>query len=141
MRLLSLLSLMTFLALTLALPDPAADAVAEYAAKELQSKMLQERSPNALPEALPLPLPLPLPEADALPDALEPRAARCPANDGCSCKKGTKQGQYCYLCSQVNYYPGGNVNNLYECGPSGACCNYGTGSVCKAGKEKCKGSD
>ncbi|KAF1981873.1 hypothetical protein K402DRAFT_309406, partial [Aulographum hederae CBS 113979] len=57
--------------------------------------------------------------------------------DGCSCVKGTKQGQYCYGCKQVYWYKDHSYNNLHECNPDGGCCNYGYSKTCAARKEKC----
>ncbi|KAK3065436.1 hypothetical protein LTS18_009279 [Coniosporium uncinatum] len=61
--------------------------------------------------------------------------------DGCKCRSGTKQGQYCYRCAAVNYYAKGSLDNVHECSPSGKCCNYGYSKTCHDGKQKCNGKD
>jgi len=59
--------------------------------------------------------------------SLEKRACR---NNGCKCKKGTKQGQYCGLCGQVTSLGSGGVYDIYECNSGGGCCDYGSSSKC-----------
>jgi len=69
-------------------------------------------------------------EASALENRdLEKRACR---KNGCKCKKGTKQGQYCGLCDAVTAAGSGGffTRDIFECNPSGGCCDYGTSTVC-----------
>lgn len=64
---------------------------------------------------------------------LEARApAKCTEN-GCKCRKGTPQGQYCgvYTYWVLNYGKGGDVEHIYECNPQGGCCDYGVRNSCK----------
>lgn len=59
---------------------------------------------------------------------LEKRACK---KNGCKCKKGTKQGSYCGLCSAVtDSGDGWYTRDIFECNSSGGCCDYGTSSVC-----------
>ncbi|KAK1762849.1 hypothetical protein QBC33DRAFT_623412 [Phialemonium atrogriseum] len=59
---------------------------------------------------------------------LEKRACK---KNGCKCKKGTKQGSYCGLCSAVTAAGDGwFTRDIFECNSSGGCCDYGTSSVC-----------
>ncbi|KAF9465234.1 hypothetical protein BDZ94DRAFT_1120214, partial [Collybia nuda] len=59
---------------------------------------------------------------------LEKRAC---TNNGCTCKRGTPQGQYCGICSEVvSAGTGGLYSGLFECNPSGGCCFYGARSEC-----------
>lgn len=55
---------------------------------------------------------------------LEKRACR---KNGCKCKKGTKQGSYCGLCSAVTDRgsDGWYTQDIFECNSSGGCCDYG----------------
>ncbi|OBT57431.1 hypothetical protein VE04_01865 [Pseudogymnoascus sp. 24MN13] len=55
--------------------------------------------------------------------------------NGCKCAKNTPQGVYCGLCKAVIESGTGGfyTRDSFECGPSGACCNYGSTSVCKTG--------
>jgi hypothetical protein len=61
---------------------------------------------------------------------LEKRA--CEKN-GCKCAKNTPQGVYCELCEAVieSGTSGFYTRDSFECGPSGACCTYGSTAVCK----------
>ncbi|OBT40237.1 hypothetical protein VE00_08748 [Pseudogymnoascus sp. WSF 3629] len=61
---------------------------------------------------------------------LEKRA--CEKN-GCKCAKNTPQGVYCGLCEAVieSGTSGFYTRDSFECGPSGACCTYGSTAVCK----------
>lgn len=72
---------------------------------------------------------LALPEAR--PEGVEARSC---TNVGCYCQ-GAHQGQYCGYCAQVL----GNwvSNNVYECSPSGACCDYGYRASCANGQGPC----
>ncbi|KAK4446209.1 hypothetical protein QBC34DRAFT_383633 [Podospora aff. communis PSN243] len=71
-------------------------------------------------------------ERDASP--LDERATalvKCPDRNGCKCVKGTKQGQYCGWCKQVDSAGrGGSWDHIYECNSNGGCCNYGTSKKC-----------
>jgi len=73
--------------------------------------------------------------ADSAP--LEKRA--CSSN-GCKCVKGLRQGQYCGACVWKGDYvisAKRNLKHIYECSPSGACCDYGTASDCNTGHGRC----
>lgn len=58
--------------------------------------------------------------------------------NGCTCYKGTPQGQYCYNDYNPKtgiYYvqtpgSGHKANDRYECNPQGGCCDYGPSSKC-----------
>jgi hypothetical protein len=69
---------------------------------------------------------------------LEKRA--CMYN-GCQCRSGMKQGQYCYGCNVVPNVGDTNAWNtpyngwVFECSPSGKCCTYGPRTSCKGGKK------
>ncbi|KAK1759939.1 hypothetical protein QBC47DRAFT_398743 [Echria macrotheca] len=62
---------------------------------------------------------------------------KCPKSNGCTCKKGTKQGQYCGWCDQVTYVgTGGRIAyHIYECNSDGGCCDYGESSSCDTYEE------
>jgi hypothetical protein len=64
-------------------------------------------------------------------------AKRACEKNGCECKKGTKQGQYCGMCSAVTKKGGQGAmytTDIFECNSSGGCCWYGYSSMCaKAG--------
>lgn len=72
---------------------------------------------------------------DGFKPTLEKRACK---SNGCTCYKGTKQGQYCYNDFKPEtgtYYvqkagSGHKANDRYECNPSAGCCDYGPSSVC-----------
>jgi len=73
---------------------------------------------------------------DAAVPAAELVPRTCVAN-GCKCVKGLAQGQYCGNCHFAN---GDWVitekrisDNIYECNPSGGCCDYGKGKDCGKG--------
>jgi len=125
-KLITLLPLLCSLAAALPNADALPEAVSEADLKIQQSKKLQVRDAD-------LALDLDLESRD-----LTKRACKY---DGCSCKSGTKQGEYCYICDQVNYYAAGKIADLYECSPSGNCCNYGPATVCSNNKQKCNGKD
>lgn len=57
----------------------------------------------------------------------------CDTN-GCKCAKNTPQGVYCGLCEAVTESGKGGfyTRDSFECGPSGACCNYGATIICKS---------
>jgi hypothetical protein len=58
-------------------------------------------------------------------------AQNCIPN-GCKCRPGTSQGQYCGWCDAVtNAGNGGKWSDMFECGPSGQCCRYGPRTVCQ----------
>lgn len=65
---------------------------------------------------------------------LEKRA--CKPN-GCHCKMGTIQGQYCYGCGVVdkvgntNVWGGHYSGWVFECNPKGGCCTYGPRTSCQ----------
>lgn len=61
---------------------------------------------------------------------LEKRA--CEKN-GCKCVKNTPQGAYCGLCKAVTESGKGAfyTRDIFECSPSGACCSYGSATICK----------
>ena len=54
--------------------------------------------------------------------------------NGCACDVGTPQGQYCgcALPYITNFGNGGGMYDIYECNPSGGCCDYGWSDVCAA---------
>ncbi|KAL6895128.1 hypothetical protein GGI43DRAFT_411879 [Trichoderma evansii] len=67
----------------------------------------------------------------------------CVAN-GCKCSTlyPLKQGQYCGNCVWSNgagyIITAKRVNNhVYECNPSGGCCDYGVASDCGSGTARC----
>ncbi|PMD61242.1 uncharacterized protein K444DRAFT_662371 [Hyaloscypha bicolor E] len=53
-------------------------------------------------------------------------------NNGCTCAKGSAQGQYCGYCDQVTGKGSATLwgVNSFECNPSGGCCFYGYTSHC-----------
>jgi hypothetical protein len=59
--------------------------------------------------------------------------------NGCKCKKGTPQGQYCGMCSEViGQGKGGNfVEDIFECNKKGGCCDYGYNKNCAKNKLTC----
>ncbi|KAH8596542.1 hypothetical protein B0O99DRAFT_671135 [Bisporella sp. PMI_857] len=60
---------------------------------------------------------------------LEKRA--CTKN-GCKCKVGSVQGQYCGYCNQVTSKGSAALwgENSFECNSSGGCCFYGYTAHC-----------
>ncbi len=74
--------------------------------------------------------------------AATPLDKRSCSSNGCKCVKGLAQGQYCGNCVLVS---NGNwvittkrvANHVYECSPSGACCDYGAASDCGSLKARC----
>lgn len=82
--------------------------------------------------------PTPLDRRDDEPTRLlEKRAC---VTQGCTCKKGTAQGRYCYMCDAVltcGSEVGGAscMDSVFECNPDGGCCNYGLRNSCKGGKK------
>jgi hypothetical protein len=65
--------------------------------------------------------------------ALDNRAtAECNYN-GCQCSDAT-QGQYCGWCREVTLVgKKGALGHVYECSPSGDCCDYGVADDCASG--------
>jgi hypothetical protein len=61
-----------------------------------------------------------------------PLTKRACRSNGCKCKKGTPQGQYCGECSEViGAGSGGSFrNDIFECNTSGGCCDYGYNKIC-----------
>ncbi|KAF2441891.1 hypothetical protein P171DRAFT_365786, partial [Karstenula rhodostoma CBS 690.94] len=60
---------------------------------------------------------------------------RACTNNGCKCKKDTKQGQYCgndgiWTYDVKDLGKGGKRTDVYECTPTGACCQYGPSKSC-----------
>ncbi|PNP50315.1 hypothetical protein THARTR1_09023 [Trichoderma harzianum] len=73
--------------------------------------------------------------------SLDKRACK---KTGCKCSTlhPLKQGQYCGNCVWSNgdgyIITAKRVNNhVYECSPSGGCCDYGVGSDCGSGTARC----
>lgn len=68
------------------------------------------------------------------PSILEARAlTKCPKSNGCKCDPDyvTKQGQYCGYCAAVSKAgTGGSWKHIFECSPSGKCCDYGASTKC-----------
>lgn len=65
--------------------------------------------------------------------AIEERDAQV----GCTCAKGTPQGQYCGLCPEVlTAGTGGSFLGIFECNPQGGCHYYGSRTECKTGCHK-----
>jgi len=118
MKLFSPLILLSALSLVASLPSPDAEAEAE-----------------AIAIAEPAPLNL---ERDVEGATLQKRACKY---NGCACKKGTPQGQYCWACSAVtkvgdtSVYSGAFTGWVFECSPSGSCCAYGPRKSCAGGKK------
>ncbi|KAK4119284.1 hypothetical protein N657DRAFT_650397 [Parathielavia appendiculata] len=71
------------------------------------------------------------PQARAALDDLAgtPLSKRACSFNGCKCIKGTPQGQYCGNCDAV-ITDQLNDDHIYECSPSGACCDYGSSNHC-----------
>ncbi|KAL1862598.1 hypothetical protein VTK73DRAFT_6734 [Phialemonium thermophilum] len=70
---------------------------------------------------------------------LQPEKRACVSN-GCKCMKGLRQGQYCGACvleGKPVITAKRNPKHVYECSPSGACCDYGVGSTCNTGHGRC----
>ncbi|KAL5354498.1 hypothetical protein ACLOAV_000587 [Pseudogymnoascus australis] len=57
---------------------------------------------------------------------------RACTNNGCTCAKGTAQGQYCGYCNAVTGKGSAALwgENSFECNSSGGCCFYGYTSTC-----------
>lgn len=73
-----------------------------------------------------------------------PLEKRACVYNGCKCstKHTLAQGQYCGNCVWSN--GDGYIitakrvsNHVYECSPSGACCDYGVASDCGSGTARC----
>jgi len=65
----------------------------------------------------------------------------CVAN-GCKCQKKLSQGQYCGNCVLDSngewVITAKRVNNhVYECNPSGGCCDYGVADDCGGASARC----
>jgi hypothetical protein len=95
---------------------------------------------NSAPEALEVPVAAV--EARDVVDTLAgtPLEKRACSKNGCKCVKGLRQGQYCGNC----VWKGDWVisakrvsNHVYECSPSGGCCDYGKASDCGGGSARC----
>lgn len=59
---------------------------------------------------------------------------------GCKCMKGLRQGQYCGNCVLEGKYVITSKrynNHVYECSPSGGCCDYGKAKDCGTSKARC----
>ncbi|PON25373.1 hypothetical protein TGAM01_v205667 [Trichoderma gamsii] len=76
--------------------------------------------------------------------SLLPLDKRACVSNGCKCstKHPLKQGQYCGNCVWSNgdgyIITAKRVNNhVYECSPSGSCCDYGAGGDCGSGTARC----
>jgi hypothetical protein len=81
--------------------------------------------------------------ASAVEQGLEKRACK---SNGCKCRKGTPQGQYCGMCLDntgfviaPNWGTGGKSDHKYECNPQGGCCDYGFSYDCDEGRIYCNG--
>ncbi|KAL6875897.1 hypothetical protein HDV57DRAFT_502409 [Trichoderma longibrachiatum] len=75
---------------------------------------------------------------------LLPLDKRACTYNGCKCSTlhPLKQGQYCGNCVWSNgdgyIITAKRVNNhVYECSPSGSCCDYGVASDCGSGTARC----
>jgi len=61
--------------------------------------------------------------------------------NGCACKKGTPQGQYCRACAAITKVGDTSVYDspvngwVFECNPGGGCCAYGPRKSCAGGKK------
>ena len=63
--------------------------------------------------------------------------------NGCKCNSRGKQLTVCGNCvwSDTGKYVVTSKrknNHIYECSPSGSCCDYGVGSDCGSGSARCK---
>jgi hypothetical protein len=59
---------------------------------------------------------------------------------GCKCRKGTPQGQYCGNCKRNNNYvviEKWYGDHVFECAPSGKCCDYGYAKDCGKKGQRC----
>ncbi|CUS10971.1 unnamed protein product [Tuber aestivum] len=53
-------------------------------------------------------------------------------NDGCKCDPSYSAGLYCGHCLAVkSCQSGACLDNVYQCGRGGKCCNYGVRTSCK----------
>ena len=91
----------------------------------------------ALPQEVAVPM-----EARDVDDALAatPLSKRACSKTGCKCIKGLSQGTYCGACKLSGKYvitAKRHLKHIYECSPSGACCDYGTASDCNTGHGRC----
>lgn len=69
--------------------------------------------------------------AVAAPAPEEAGTLACTSN-GCACRPGTPQGQYCGWGTAVTRLGrGGSIYDAYECNPSGGCCRYGPRDDCR----------
>ncbi|TFB01738.1 hypothetical protein CCMA1212_006278 [Trichoderma ghanense] len=75
---------------------------------------------------------------------LLPLDKRACTYNGCKCSTlhPLKQGQYCGNCVWSNgdgyIITAKRVNNhVYECSPTGSCCDYGVASDCGSGTARC----
>ncbi|KXJ85333.1 hypothetical protein Micbo1qcDRAFT_112340, partial [Microdochium bolleyi] len=69
-------------------------------------------------------------------------ARACVAN-GCKCKVGLPQGQYCGNCvlrSDGSWAITAKrvSTHIYECNPSGGCCSYGYAGDCGGLNARCR---
>ncbi|KAL2117369.1 hypothetical protein VTJ04DRAFT_9537 [Mycothermus thermophilus] len=65
---------------------------------------------------------------------------RACVNNGCKCVSGLRQGQYCGACVWRGSYvitAKRVLDHIYECSPSGACCDYGKANDCNTGRGRC----
>lgn len=72
--------------------------------------------------------------------AATPLEKRACSSNGCKCVKGLRQGQYCGACVWKGDYVISAkrvLNHIYECSPSGGCCDYGKASDCNTGSGRC----
>ncbi|KAJ1326988.1 hypothetical protein MN608_08437 [Microdochium nivale] len=70
-------------------------------------------------------------------------AARACNYNGCRCKVGLPQGQYCGNCVLISDGSWAitnlrNPNHIYECNPSGGCCSYGYAGDCGGLNARCR---
>jgi len=94
-------------------------------------------SPDAEAEAISIPEPAPGIKLEDVHATLRKRACK---TNGCACRKGTRQGQYCFGCFAV--LRAGNINTysspfdgwVFECSPDGSCCAYGARASCSGGR-------
>lgn len=85
--------------------------------------------------AIPFEVPVPMEARDLTP--LNKRACK---DTGCKCVKGLRQGQYCGACVWKGDYvitKKRNLKHIYECSPSGGCCDYGKADDCNTGHGRC----
>lgn len=87
--------------------------------------------------------------AAAVQEPVEARAAepaeifgRACSSNGCKCVTGLAQGVYCGNCvvgaGTYAIKTKRVASHAFECGPSGACCDYGAASDCGTSHGRCK---